>query len=197
MESISAFITTIVTTLILMTAVELIAPDNNIKKYISFVLGLILISVMITPIISLFSTEENKIINEISKYENSFAKIANDDSREEIDMNRDEAFKKNLDKNCDKLLQEEFKGIEFKSDISCNMDLKNMTYSIEKVKIGVKDDNIKKVQKIEINTSDSSEVMASQNEDEEEIDNEDNIKIYLEQVLNIKAEDIKIYRIEE
>lgn len=197
MESISAFITTIVTTLILMTAVELIAPDNNIKKYISFVLGLILISVMITPIISLFSTEENKIINEISKYENSFAKIANDDSREEIDMNRDESFKKNLDKNCDKLLQEEFKGIEFKSDISCNMDLKNMTYSIEKVKIGVKDNNIKKVQKIEINTSDSSEVIASQNEDEEEIDNEDNIKIYLEQVLNIKAEDIKIYRIEE
>ena len=75
MESISAFITTLVTTLILMTAVELIAPDNSIKKYINFVLGLILISVMLTPIVSLFSNGETKIINEINRYEKDFVKM--------------------------------------------------------------------------------------------------------------------------
>lgn len=196
MESISAFITTLVTTLILITAVELIAPDNSIKKYMNFVLGLILISVMLAPIISFFSIGENKIIDGISRYEKDFTEMAKDEGREKIDTNRDESFKKNLDNNCNKLLEEEFKGREFRSNISCNMNLETMTYSIDKVEVGVKDDNVRTIQKIEINTSDSSEVIASQNE-EDAIDNEEEIKIYLEQVFNIKAEEIKIYRLEE
>jgi len=192
MESLSTFIITLVTTLILMTAVELIAPDNSIKKYINFVLGLILISVMLTPIISFFSQGEIKIINEISKYEKDFATTIKGDENGKVDTKRNEAFKKNLDKNCEKLLEEEFKGREFKSNISCNFDLENMKYSIDKVEIGVKDDSIKKIPKIEINTSDSSEVISR----ESEVNDEEVIKIYLEQVLNIKAENIKVYKIE-
>lgn len=196
MESISAFITTLVTTLILMTAVELIAPDNSIKKYISFVLGLILISVMLTPIVSFFSKGETKIINEISRYEKDFVKMAKDEGAGKVDINRDESFKNNLDKNCNKLLKEEFKGREFESNISCNMDLKNMTYAIDKVEIGVKDDSVKKIQKIEINRSVSSEVIGSETK-EEKVNGEEEIKIYLQQILNVKAENIEIYKIKE
>lgn len=192
MESLSTFVITLVTTLILITAVELIAPDNSIKKYINFVLGLILISVMLTPIVSFFSQGEIKLINEISKYEKDFATTIKNDENEKVDTKRNESFKENLDKNCEKLLEEEFKGREFKSNISCNVDLENMKYSIDKVEIGVKDDSIKKIPKIEINTSDSSEVISR----ESEVNDEEEIKIYLEQVLNIKAENIKVYKIE-
>ena len=192
MESLSTFVITLVTTLILITAVELIAPDNSIKKYINFVLGLILISVMLTPIVSFFSQGEIKLINEISKYEKDFATTIQNDENEKLDTKSNEAFKENLDKNCEKLLEEEFKGREFKSNISCNVDLENMKYSIDKVEIGVKDDSIKKIPKIEINTSDSSEVISR----ESEVNDEEEIKIYLEQVLNIKAENIKVYKIE-
>ncbi|MBB6625179.1 stage III sporulation protein AF [Clostridium gasigenes] len=196
MESISAFITTLVTTIILMTAVELIAPDNSIKKYINFVLGLILISVMLTPIVSLFSKGETKVINEINRYEKEFVKMDKNEDKGRVDRNREESFKNNLNKNCNKLLEEEFKGREFESDISCNIDIKNMTYDIDKVKIGVKDDSIKKIQKIEINRSDSSAVIGSQTK-EEEVNGETEIKIYLEQILNIKAKNIEIYKQEK
>ncbi|MBU3106610.1 stage III sporulation protein AF [Clostridium gasigenes] len=196
MESISAFITTLVTTIILMTAVELIAPDNSIKKYINFVLGLILISVMLTPIVSLFSKGETKVINEINRYEKEFVKMDKNEDKGRVDINREESFKNNLNKNCNKLLEEEFKGREFESDISCNIDIKNMTYEIDKVKIGVKDDSIKKIQKIEINRSDSSAVIGSQTK-EEEVNGETEIKIYLEQILNIKAKNIEIYKQEK
>ena len=55
MEYLNNFVITLVATIIFMTAVEIIAPDNSMKKYIKFVLGLILISVMINPIIKFFT----------------------------------------------------------------------------------------------------------------------------------------------
>lgn len=197
MESISTFITTLVITLILMTAVELIAPDNSIKKYINFVLGLILISVMLAPIISFFSKGETKIVSQITRYEKDFKNVAKGEkiNEETDDKNRSQLFKENLDKNCNSMLKEEFEGREFESNISCNMDIANMTYTIDKIEIGVKEKGIKKVQKVEINTKDSSEAVASQIEGE--VSEEEEIKIYLEQVLNVKAENIKIYNMEE
>ena len=59
MEYLNNFIITLVATMIFMTSIEIIAPDNSMKKYIKFVLGLILISVMINPIIN-FLLVENK-----------------------------------------------------------------------------------------------------------------------------------------
>ena len=55
MEYLNNFIITLVATMIFMTSIEIIAPDNSMKKYIKFVLGLILISVMINPIIKFFT----------------------------------------------------------------------------------------------------------------------------------------------
>ena len=55
--------------MIFMTAIEIIAPDNSMKKYIKFVLGLILISVMINPIIKFFTGGEQEVINRIKRYE--------------------------------------------------------------------------------------------------------------------------------
>ena len=46
MDIINKYIATLVATLVFMTAVELIAPDNSLKKYLKFVMGLILISVL-------------------------------------------------------------------------------------------------------------------------------------------------------
>ena len=196
MEGISNFITTLVTTLILMTAVELITPDNSTKKYINFVLGLILISVMLTPIMSFFSKGQTKIINEISKYENNFKEVIKNDGKDEVDINRSKDFKKNLDENCNKLLENKFTTQEFESDISCNMDIENMAYSIDKVMVGVKDIGIKKIQKVEINKNTSSEVIASKNGDDL-ISGREEIINYLGEILKVKAEKIELYTIKQ
>ena len=69
METLKEFVITLVTTMILITAVELIAPDNSMKKYLKFVLGLILIVVILNPILKFFNVGENELKNSISSYE--------------------------------------------------------------------------------------------------------------------------------
>lgn len=192
MDNIRSFIVTLVTTLILMTAVELIAPDNSIKKYINFVLGLILISVMLTPIISFFSSGETKIINEISKYEDGITQTVGTKEAEDLKKRESELFKKNLNQKCEKSLQDEFKGKKFKADITCEINLKEMSYSIDKVKVWVNDSGIRKIQKVEIDTSVSSEVVDSKN-NEANINDSEEILGYLEKILGVKSENIELY----
>lgn len=192
MDNIRSFIVTLVTTLILMTAVELIAPDNSIKKYINFVLGLILISVMLTPIISFFSSGETKIINEISKYEDGITQTVGTKEAEDLKKRESELFKKNLNQKCEKSLQDEFKGKKFKADITCEINLKEMSYSIDKVKVWVNDSGIRKIQKVEIDTSVSSEAVYSKN-NEANINDSEEILGYLEKILGVKSENIELY----
>ena len=67
MELLKGFVITLVTTIIFMTAVELIAPDNSMKKYIKFILGLLLISVILTPIVAMLTKGESVLTKEILK----------------------------------------------------------------------------------------------------------------------------------
>ncbi|MDU1313238.1 MAG: stage III sporulation protein AF [Clostridium septicum] len=192
MDTLKNFIITLVTMLILMTAIELITPDNSMKKYLKFVLGLILISVMLTPIISLISKGEKQITDTIAKYGEEYSNTGEKVDKYKNDS-REKAFTKNIEKNCEKILKDKFKDKDFKSEVVCKMDLENMTCSIDKVSIGVKDDSIKNVQKIEINTKDeSSEALAS----DDEVEDEEVIKKYLKEVLNVQEDKIEIYSID-
>ena len=193
METLTNFVVTLVTMIILMTAIELIAPDNSIKKYLKFVLGLILISVMLTPIISLISKGEKQITSAISKYtENPLDSIKKDNDNS-VNQTKEKTFEKNLEKNCEKILKSQFTNRDFQSEVTCNLDLENMTYSIDKVSIGVKDKSIKKVQKIEINTKEKvSEALAL----DDKVENEEEIKKYIGEALNIQADKIEIYSID-
>ncbi|MCD3297735.1 stage III sporulation protein AF, partial [Clostridium botulinum] len=48
-QSIRQWVISIATAIFFITAVEMILPNNSIKKYAKFVLGLILITVVINP----------------------------------------------------------------------------------------------------------------------------------------------------
>ena len=48
-EGLKVWITSICTAIFFITAVEMILPDDSLKKYAKFVLGLILITVVISP----------------------------------------------------------------------------------------------------------------------------------------------------
>ena len=69
MEYIKSFIETLVTIIILFSAIELISPNNSMKKYIKFVLGLILIVVMLSPIIDFFTEGEDPYKKKPGSYE--------------------------------------------------------------------------------------------------------------------------------
>lgn len=191
MEYLNNFIITLVATMIFMTAIEIIAPDNSMKKYIKFVLGLILISVMINPIIKFFTGGEQEVINTIKRYEDMLnLGVTNEGESKEVIEKQKEAFKSNLNSNCDNLLKEKFSDKDFKSDIKCNINLSDMTYSIDSLEVGVRENGIRLVDKIRINVNDESEEAVSNNE---KIDNEEEIKNYLSELFKIPIEKIKLY----
>lgn len=191
MEYLNNFIITLVATMIFMTAIEIISPDNSMKKYIKFVLGLILISVMINPIIKFFTGGEQEVINRIKRYEDMLnLGVTNEGESKEVIEKQKGAFKSNLNSNCDNLLKEKFSDKNFKSDIKCNINLSDMTYSIDSLEVGVRENGIRLVDKIRINVNDESEEAVSNNE---KIDNEEEIKNYLSELFKIPIEKIKLY----
>lgn len=192
MEYIKNFIIILVTTIIFITAVEIIAPDKPIKKYIKFVLNLLLVSVLLNPIVYIFTKGEGEIVRSIDKYEQMLSQGTTASDSKVIAEGREEAFKENLNKNCTKLLQDEFKDKKFDCEVICTVDLGEMTYDIEKVNVGVKDNKIKLIDKINIDTSKSTEVMSSN----EEIEDSDEIMNYLTEKLSINREKIDIYKME-
>ena len=156
MEYINNFVITLVATMIFMTAVEIISPDNSMKKYIKFVLGLILISVMINPIVKFFTGGEQELVNAIKNYESMFYEGTTNENEDSISKSQIESFKNNLNSNCDNLLKEKFSDKEFKSNVECEIDLESMTYSIESLEVGVKDGGIKLVDSIKIYINEES-----------------------------------------
>ena len=191
MEYLNNFIITLVATMIFMTSIEIIAPDNSMKKYIKFVLGLILISAMINPIIKFFTGGEQEVINRIKRYEDMLnLGVTNEGESKEVIEKQKEAFKSNLNSNCDNLLKEKFSDKDFKSDRKCNINLSDMTYSIDSLEVGVRENGIRLVDKIRINVNDESEEAVSNNE---KIDNEEEIKNYLSELFKIPIEKIKLY----
>ena len=190
MEYINNFVITLVATMIFMTAVEIISPDNSMKKYIKFVLGLILISVMINPIVKFFTGGEQELVNAIKNYESMFYEGTTNENEDSISKSQIESFKNNLNSNCDNLLKEKFSDKEFKSNVECEIDLESMTYSIESLEVGVKDGGIKLVDSIKIDINEESEQAVS---NDGTVENEEEIKNYLSEVFKIPTEKIKLY----
>lgn len=190
MEYINNFVITLVATMIFMTAVEIISPDNSMKKYIKFVLGLILISVMINPIVKFFTGGEQELVNAIKNYESMFYEGTTNENEDSISKSQIESFKNNLNSNCDNLLKEKFSDKEFKSNVECEIDLESMTYCIESLEVGVKDGGIKIVDSIKIDINEESEEAVS---NDGAMENEEEIKNYLSEVFKIPTEKIKLY----
>lgn len=72
MDYISAYFRQIVIFIIFMTFIEILIPDKKYKKYIDFVLGLMLISVMVSPISNIFNINASEFNLEIPYYDNEF-----------------------------------------------------------------------------------------------------------------------------
>ena len=191
MENIKSYIITLVTMIMLITAIELISPDNSMKKYIKFILGLILISVMISPIISFFSEDADSTASKIEKalILSESGELA--DSQNNNDSHK-KVFVKNLQDNCNKLLKENFKENEFITKIDCELNMEDVEYRIDNIQIGVKDKDIGTVEKIIIKTKDESKVVMSE---KNTVENEEDIINFLAENFQIAKEKIEVYKI--
>jgi stage III sporulation protein AF len=189
---------TLVTMLIFISAVELIAPNNKMKKYIKFILGLILISVILNPIVELISNGEKNVAGSIDSYESVFSQNKdkadlNTDTvktNEDKEGNRKKAFINNFNKNCDNLLKNQFKNMIFKSEIDCDVNFTDITLSVKKLKIGIGENKVNKIKKIQIKNKEESNKQEVNERYSEIIE-------FASKELNIPKEKIEVYQIEE
>lgn len=192
MELLNKFVITLVTTLIFMTAVELIAPDNSMKKYLKFVLGLILITVILNPILTIILNGEQELKDVISGYEEEYNVNRKDnESTENIIKIKEDSFKDNFNKNCESMLKQEFKDLEFKCNVDCVVDFNDNDFTINKLSIQIKDKKVKKVEKID-------KVDINSKKDKKDTVNKEykDVVKFISKELNIDENKIDIYKIE-
>ena len=196
-EVLKSLVTTLAAVLIFISAIEIIVPDKKMKKYISFVLGLILLSTILNPIVEFITKGEGSILQGIESYETVFSmeeeKINSDDEKDYGESSKDnedmlkKAFINNFNKNCDSILKNEFKDMKFKSEVECDVDFNSIKINIKKLKIGIKDKKVRKVEKIEIGKERRDSVR------DEYMD----VINYASKELDIPKEKIEVYILEE
>jgi len=198
-DTLKNIVITLVTILIFISAVELISPNNKMKKYIQFVLGLILVTVILNPILQFISNGDKSVLDGIQTYEKVFSQNenkANLDNTNTFENDKDKgdarkkAFIENFNKNCDNLLKSQYKNMTFKSEIDCDVNFTDITLNVKKLKIGVGEDKINKIKKIVINKTVESSTK-EENKEYTEIIN------FVSSELNIPKEKIEVYNSEE
>lgn len=158
MEEIKGFVIILVSTIILMSAVELVGPDNDMKKYIKFVMGLILISVILNPIIKFCTSGQEIISREIEDYQKEFNKNEIEDTfNSEEQSLQEEEFKKNFNNNCNMILSEKYPDKDFDSKIDGEVDFDSMKFNVNKLKVIVKDNNVKQIEEVVIGKEHNAE----------------------------------------
>lgn len=191
MEYIKSFIETLVTIIILFSAIELISPNNSMKKYIKFVLGLILIVVMLNPIIDFFTEGEDKIVSTIKEYESILSTDTETSSDVAASNEVEDVFIENLNKNSATELAEKFPDYKFVCDIDCNIDLNNFSYDISHAKISISTNKIQEVEKIEkVEISNDNKTNSQAYSDDEQ-----KILSYVSNMLGISEDKIEIYTV--
>ena len=190
--SIKQWIVSICTAIFFITAVEMILPNNSMKKYAKFVLGLILITVILNPIIKLFNRSFNfeGYINSASQYidekqyKNNYGKY----KTETID-NTSEVFAKNLEKVCNKKLKDKYPKDNYNVKVKVLYDDVKEKFDIQEVNVGVKEEGVKKVKKV---TLDETKEVATKKVMEKEKSSK--IINYLSEAIDVPKEKIRVYK---
>ena len=193
-EGLRGWIINICTAIFFITVVEMLLPNNSLKKYAKFVLGLILITVVISPIIKIVNNDFN-----INDYANNVSGFMNNknyeknltDYKEENLKNTLAAFKNNIQTSCEKELKAKFPDYDFKVFLEVKYDTAKENFVIISVKVGIKNNGVEKIKKVNINlknTTSSDIENIKENSKPEIID-------YLSKNLNISKNIISMYKL--
>lgn len=190
---IKEWVVNICTAVFFIVAVEMILPHNNMKKYAKFVLGLILITVIMNPIITIFDKNFNlnTYIDTACDYiENKSYKYDYDKCKINTIENTTQVFSKNLEQTCQKKLKEKFPKDTYEVNIQAGFDKEEEKFTINLINIGFSDEEVKKIKKIKIGKE--KQVCDTNSQDTKK---SNLIKNYVSDILDISKEKIKIYKI--
>lgn len=196
MEFIKGWVINISCAVFFIIAIEMILPDNKMKKYSKFVLGLILMTVFINPIVMLINKGQSIIPTwqyNIEKYSEELFGTSNQDvsvySNSYID-NTLRTFENNIKNICEEKLKIKYPNYYYSVSVKAEFIEKEKKYDIEYINIEVSNSIVSKVKKIEINTKNSVNTDV-QNKESDELTYQ--FKSFLSSELQIGQEKIKVY----
>ncbi|MEK6265336.1 MAG: stage III sporulation protein AF [Clostridium sp.] len=194
-EVLKVWVTNITIAVFFITAVEMILPDNNMKKYAQFVLGLMLIVVIINPIIKIFDKNFDlySYSNKAVSYMESSNSVTDIKKYKDINISKtSDNFKNNLEKECITDLKEAFPENKYNADIEIIYDDKVSQFNINKVEIGIVEGGVKDISEIKIDTKSVNASKRNILEGEEG----DKIKSRLSSKFQISKDVITVYKLE-
>jgi len=194
LEALRTWIINVCTTVFFITAVEMILPDNNLKKYCKFVLGLILMTVILNPLVK-FLNQGSEITTFIDNtYSNLIEQYPQDNSdlREKNIQETLQVFKMNLEKTCEEKLKEKYPKYVSEVEAEVEYDSENDQYVIKNLSVGINNGSVKKIEKIDISTSTNS-VKESLDYSQSGME----LKSYLSNLLDLTEDKITVYRLDK
>ncbi|HBC95683.1 MAG TPA: stage III sporulation protein AF [Clostridium sp.] len=194
-QSLREWLISVCTAVFFIIAVEMILPDNSMKKYCKFVLGLILITVFINPIIKVFNKDFN-INNYTEKTIEEFDKeLGSKKSSSEFDEYKQKGisdtlktFEVNLQSSCEKNLKEKYPDGNYEVKVGAGYDGENNVVYIKSVDVKIKEGNVEKVKKVDV----SGETASVDNSSSENTEEALKIKTYLSQELNVSKDIVHV-----
>ncbi|MCP1159727.1 MULTISPECIES: stage III sporulation protein AF [Bacillus] len=198
MEFIKEWVTNIILFVLLATVVDMLLPNSSLQKYTKMVTGLLLITIILSPVLKLFTQDFEEAIGKIN-----ITETAEDHNMENlIEMKKKEIqastsayileeMAVQLKTDAEKELMEQY-GLEI-SDVSLVVDENNQSAfpeNLEKVSIQLKqqvpeEKAVEVVSMVEINTNQPFPSSA-------ETDESNDIASLLAQKWNIKEESIEV-----
>ncbi len=193
-DALKFWITNIAIAVFFITAVEMILPDNSMKKYAKFVLGLMLIVVIINPIIKIFHKDFDfySYSNKAISYMESSTSTTDIKKYKDINiLNTAENFKRNLEKECVINLEQAYPDNQYNADVQVIYDDINGLFNISRVEIEIVGKGVKNIRNIEISTKSVNASKKNVLKDEQG----DKIKRLLSSRFQIPNHIITVYRL--
>ncbi|MFL0196893.1 stage III sporulation protein AF [Clostridium sp. WILCCON 0269] len=195
LESLREWLISICTAVFFITAIEMLLPDNSMKKYCKFVLGLILITIFINPIVKIFNRDFDINAYTAKAIENFDNNINSQKSAKEFNEYKQksesdtiEAFESNLQASCEKSLKEKYPDGNYKVVVEADYDDESNLVYIKNVDVQAQKGSVEKVKKVDI----SGKTTAVGNFNTENSEEASRIKAYLSQQLNISEDAIHV-----
>lgn len=178
---------------IFISAVELILPNNDMRKYAKFVLGLLLMTVMIKPILGLF--DKNFNIDDYARkasayFDSSKSELDYEKYRETNIENTMKIFRRNIEVECEKQLKNEFDDNDFKVEADVEYQNEDGEIEISRLNIGVMKREVSKVKRVIINSKSAS----SQKEEVADSLKKD-IQSLITKELGVSRDNIEVYHV--
>ncbi|MBN8190904.1 stage III sporulation protein AF [Bacillus sp. NTK074B] len=174
MSFLTDWITNIIIFVLLATVIDMLLPSSNMQKYAKIVTGLLLITIILTPLFKLMSTDFDEVMNSIDfngTSENNSVENVIEMKKKEIQASQHayilEQMAVQMKQQAEKELMDEHGKVIEKITVQAD-DLKNVPDSISKVAVLMKDkesetdSTIETVQNVEIDTGSEARMKTSE-----------------------------------